>query len=177
MRARGRVQTTKLATRAASFSNRHAGTAKLRAHCATRRMTSTRTHVRAASIDEGISEPVKINGRDSSRSPAFMNVDAELEVLERGASAEPPATRSDRLRSRWSNSFWDELELNAIEPWMMCNDEPTPDGLLRSHSLLSPAWRMMLLSDGSVTVRRILDAFVFHLQTNIRIVCSPHSVT
>jgi hypothetical protein len=67
--------------------------------------------------------------------------------------------------------------LNAIEPWMMCNDEPTPDGLLRSDSLLSPAWRMMLLSDGSVTVRRILDAFVFHLQTNICIVCSPHSVT
>ena len=176
MLARGRVQTTQLATRASSFSNRRAGTAKLRAH-ATRRMTSTRAHVRAASIDEGISEPVKINGRDSSRSPAFMNVDAELEVLERGASAERPATQSDRLRSRWSNSFWDELELNAIEPWMMCNDEPTPDGLLRSDSLLSPAWRMMLLSDGSVTVRRVLVAFVFHLQTDIRIVCSPHSAT
>jgi len=42
---------------------------------------------------------------------------------------------------------------------MMSNDQQ-PGGALRSQFLLSPAWRLMLLSDGSVTVRSLKEMMV-----------------
>lgn len=57
-----------------------------------------------------------------------------------------------KTRNRWSSEFWTEVECDTTEPWMMGNDQER-GGALRSNFLLSPAWRLMLLSDGSVTVR------------------------
>lgn len=97
-------------------------------------------YVCVVSIDEGISELVKINGCDFLCLLVFMNVDVELEVLERGVFVESLAIRSDRLRSRWLNLFWDEFELNVIEFWMMCNDELMFDGLFCLDFLFSLVW-------------------------------------
>ena len=56
------------------------------------------------------------------------------------------ARTDEKRQSRWSSEFWDELEFDVMEPWMMQEDDTRGDGFLRSESLLSPSWRLMLLS-------------------------------
>jgi len=94
---------------------------------------------------ENVSEPVEKNGCDVRRGRALESGSNGNE--DRGARTD------DKRQSRWSSEFWDELEFDVMEPWMMQEDDTRGDGFLRSESLLSPSWRLMLLSDGSVTVR------------------------
>jgi len=105
----------------------------------------SRAVARAAKREDGVS-----NSRNGHPPEAFdgpkLDVRRLAEAMSDGA----------KTRNRWSSEFWTEVECDATEPWMMGNDHDQ-GGALRSNFLLSPAWRLMLLSDGSVTVR--LDGF------------------
>ena len=113
-----------------------------------------RAHVVArTTMGENVSEPVKRNGSDVRRGRALESGSDESEE-----ECAPRARTDEKRQSRWSSEFWDELEFDVMEPWMMQEDDTRGDGFLRSESLLSPSWRLMLLSDGSVTVSVLVSS-------------------